>query len=90
MKDVKALLNSQAGQPYSLITLSGDRDAMLGYYLSHGFDQAQGRGEAADGERRCDEDGCDAECDRGPAGVRGPGAALGHRAHQAEGGGQGR
>jgi outer membrane protein insertion porin family len=41
MKDVKALLNSQEGQPYSLITLSGDRDAMLGYYLSHGFAQAK-------------------------------------------------
>ena len=40
-KDVKALLNSQEGQPYSLITLSGDRDAMLGYYLSHGFSQAR-------------------------------------------------
>jgi len=41
MKDVKALLNSQEGQPYSLITLSGDRDAILGYYLSHGFAQAK-------------------------------------------------
>ena len=40
-KDVKALLDSQEGQPYSLITLSGDRDAMLGYYLSHGFAQAR-------------------------------------------------
>jgi outer membrane protein assembly factor BamA len=41
LKDVKALLNSQEGQPYSLITLSGDRDAMFGYYLSHGFAQAK-------------------------------------------------
>jgi outer membrane protein insertion porin family len=40
-KDVKALLNSQEGQPYSLITLSGDRDAILGYYLSNGFAQAR-------------------------------------------------
>jgi outer membrane protein assembly factor BamA len=40
-KDVKALLNSQEGQPYSLITLSGDRDAILAYYLSHGFEQAR-------------------------------------------------
>jgi outer membrane protein insertion porin family len=40
-KDLKALLNSQEGQPYSLITLSGDRDAILGYYLSHGFAQAR-------------------------------------------------
>ena len=40
-KDVKALLNSQPGQPYSLITLSGDRDAILDYYLSHGFEEAR-------------------------------------------------
>jgi outer membrane protein assembly factor BamA len=40
-KDVKGLLSSQQGQPYSLITLSGDRDAILGYYLSHGFAQAR-------------------------------------------------
>jgi outer membrane protein insertion porin family len=39
--DVKALLSSQKGQPYSLITLSGDRDSILGYYLSHGFAQAR-------------------------------------------------
>lgn len=37
---VKALLNAQTGQPYSLITLSGDRDAMLNYYLSQGFEEA--------------------------------------------------
>ncbi|MGP8259101.1 MAG: POTRA domain-containing protein [Acidobacteriaceae bacterium] len=41
VKEVRALLNSQEGQPYSLITLSGDRDAMFGYYLSHGFEQAK-------------------------------------------------
>jgi len=40
-KDVHGLLNAQAGQPFSLITLSGDRDAVLGYYVSHGFDQAR-------------------------------------------------
>ena len=40
-KDVKALLNSQTGQPYSLITLSEDRDAILDYYLSHGFAEAR-------------------------------------------------
>jgi outer membrane protein assembly factor BamA len=40
-KNVKALLNSQTGQPYSLITLSGDRDAILDYYLSHGFAEAK-------------------------------------------------
>jgi len=41
MKDVKALMNAQPGQPYSLVTLSGDRDAVLQYYLSHGFDQVK-------------------------------------------------
>jgi outer membrane protein insertion porin family len=40
-KDLKAMMNSQPGQPYSLITLSGDRDAILDYYLSHGFAQAR-------------------------------------------------
>ncbi len=40
-KAVKALLNAQTGQPYSLITLSGDRDAMLNYYLSQGFEEAR-------------------------------------------------
>jgi len=40
-KTVKALLNSQEGQPYSLITLSGDRDQILSYYLSHGFEDAR-------------------------------------------------
>jgi outer membrane protein insertion porin family len=32
------MLNTQEGQPYSAANLSGDRDAILGYYLSHGFD----------------------------------------------------
>jgi outer membrane protein insertion porin family len=41
LKDVKPLLNAQAGQPFSLITLSGDRDAVLSYYVSNGFDQAR-------------------------------------------------
>jgi len=40
-KDLKGLLNAQSGQPFSLITLSGDRDAVLAYYVSHGFDQAR-------------------------------------------------
>lgn len=41
MSELKGLMNSQTGQPFSLVTLSGDRDAVLGYYLSHGFDQAR-------------------------------------------------
>jgi outer membrane protein insertion porin family len=39
--DVRALMNSQPGQPFSLVTLSGDRDTVLQYYLSHGFDQVK-------------------------------------------------
>lgn len=38
---MRGLLNSQSGQPFSLITLSGDRDAVLAYYVSHGFDQVK-------------------------------------------------
>ena len=34
-------MNSQPGQPFSLVTLSGDRDTVLQYYLSHGFDQVK-------------------------------------------------
>jgi outer membrane protein assembly factor BamA len=41
VSDIRALMNSQPGQPFSLVTLSGDRDAVVGYYLSHGFDQAK-------------------------------------------------
>jgi len=40
-KDVHSLLSSQTGQPFSLITLSQDRDAVLSYYVSHGFDHAK-------------------------------------------------
>ncbi len=41
LKDVTPLLNAQSGQPFSLITLSGDRDEVLSYYVSNGFDQAR-------------------------------------------------
>ena len=55
VKAVRALLNAQAGQPFSLITLSGDRDAIFGYYLSHGFEQARvevkQQAESADAEK---------------------------------------
>ncbi|MGA8940623.1 MAG: POTRA domain-containing protein [Acidobacteriaceae bacterium] len=40
-KGVRTLLSSQTGQPFSLITLSSDRDAILSYYLAHGFDHAR-------------------------------------------------
>jgi outer membrane protein assembly factor BamA len=38
---IKALLSAETGQPFSLLTLSNDRDAVLSYYLAHGFDLAQ-------------------------------------------------
>ncbi len=41
VKDVTPLLNSLEGQPFSLSTLSGDRDTVLTYYVSNGFDQAR-------------------------------------------------
>ncbi len=38
---VKDLISAEVGQPFSLITLSNDRDAVLSYYLSNGFDHAK-------------------------------------------------
>jgi outer membrane protein assembly factor BamA len=40
-KSVRGLMNTQAGQPFSLATLSGDRDTVLQYYLANGFDQVK-------------------------------------------------
>ena len=39
--DIKGILSSQEGQPYSLMNLSADRDAILNYYLAHGFAHAR-------------------------------------------------
>ncbi|CAN5644871.1 outer membrane protein assembly factor [soil metagenome] len=41
MNDFKGLLNARSGQPFSLTTISGDRDEVLSYYVSHGFEQAR-------------------------------------------------
>jgi outer membrane protein insertion porin family len=38
---IEKLLATQSGQPFSLVTLSGDRDTILEYYLSNGFDEAR-------------------------------------------------
>ncbi len=38
---VKGLISAEVGQPFSLITLSNDRDAVLSYYLANGFDHAK-------------------------------------------------
>ena len=37
---VRALTSTESGQPFSLTTLSNDRDAILSYYLSNGYDHA--------------------------------------------------
>lgn len=41
MAAIQQMLQARGGQPFSLATLSGDRDAVLGYYLSNGFDKAR-------------------------------------------------
>lgn len=38
LPDVKAVLSSTTGQPYSLVALSNDRDAVFAYYLAHGYE----------------------------------------------------
>jgi outer membrane protein insertion porin family len=38
---IRNMLQASTGQPYSLLTLSGDRDTILAYYLSNGYDQAR-------------------------------------------------
>ena len=38
---VRSMLNTQTGQPFSLITLSGDRDVIQSYFLSQGFEQSK-------------------------------------------------
>lgn len=40
-KTVQGMLQAEKGQPFSLLTLSGDRDSVLSFYVSHGFDQAR-------------------------------------------------
>ncbi|MBS1814378.1 MAG: BamA/TamA family outer membrane protein [Acidobacteria bacterium] len=39
--EVRGMMNVIGGQPFSLNTVSADRDAILQYYLSNGFDQAK-------------------------------------------------
>jgi outer membrane protein assembly factor BamA len=36
-----SVINVLSGQPYSAVGISGDRDSILTYYFSHGFDHAQ-------------------------------------------------
>jgi outer membrane protein insertion porin family len=41
LSDLTPLLNTQSGQPYSSLNVTQDRDSILTYYLSHGFNNAQ-------------------------------------------------
>ncbi len=41
LETLTPLLNLESGQPYSAANIIGDRDSILGYYFSHGFDQAE-------------------------------------------------
>ena len=38
---LKEMLQAEEDQPFSLLTLSDDRDTLLSYYVSNGFDQAK-------------------------------------------------
>jgi outer membrane protein assembly factor BamA len=40
LSTLQGLLSTQTGQPYSGATIVGDRDSILTYYYSHGFDHA--------------------------------------------------
>ena len=41
LSELRPLLNTEAGQPYSSVNVTGDRDAMQSYYLSRGFQNIQ-------------------------------------------------
>jgi len=41
LTEIQPRLSLQAGQPYSGNNLTADRDAILGYFLDHGYDHAQ-------------------------------------------------
>jgi outer membrane protein insertion porin family len=40
LETLNSVINVQSGQPYSAVGISGDRDSILTYYFSHGFDHA--------------------------------------------------
>lgn len=40
LRTLQGLLSTETGQPYSAATIVGDRDSILTYYYSHGFDHA--------------------------------------------------
>jgi outer membrane protein insertion porin family len=40
LETINSVINVQSGQPYSAVGISGDRDSILTYYFSHGFDHA--------------------------------------------------
>ena len=81
---LQGMLQAQPGQPFSLITLSGDRDAILGYYLSNGFDRRRWR--CSRTSRSADKTKTDVtlQRDRRAAGVHRQGAGERHSLHAAE------
>ncbi len=40
LQTLRGMLSTEEGQPYSAAIIAGDRDTVLTYYLSHGFDHA--------------------------------------------------
>jgi len=41
LEELRPSLNTEVGQPYSSLNVAGDRDLIQGYYLSHGYQNAQ-------------------------------------------------
>jgi outer membrane protein insertion porin family len=41
LDELRPHLNTQVGQPYSAVNLNEDRDTVLTYFMSHGYDNAQ-------------------------------------------------
>jgi outer membrane protein assembly complex protein YaeT len=62
---LKALISAEPGQPFSLLTLSNDRDAVLSYYLAHGFDHARVEIQQSIAERSQDRVNVTLEVDEG-------------------------
>jgi outer membrane protein insertion porin family len=40
-EELRPLLNTEVGQPYSSLNVTGDRDVIQSYYLSHGYQNAR-------------------------------------------------
>ncbi len=87
LQTVKSLMNAQAGQPFSLVTLSGDRDIVLQYYLANGFDQVKVEIKQNKETKDVDKTDVSLTVTEGQQVFVGPGAAVGCGEDEAEGGG---